>query len=276
MPSTIQKPVENADDPERGSSNHIAQFHFACAEPWKVERFSHNQVHLWKVPLNQTTQELDLLGQALASDERARAERFHFERDRRRFIAARGQLRMILSRYTGVHPRALVFAYGARGKPSLKEAPDATWPRFNLTHSGELALVAVAQDRNVGVDVEEIHSIHALERIAQQFFSPRENAQLLAVPKARRLEAFFRCWTLKEAYLKATGDGLWRPTDTFDVALHQLRESKRLQKSRLLSVADDSQEASRWSLITLAPEPGYVGALAVEKNYLDYEDGGQV
>jgi 4'-phosphopantetheinyl transferase len=262
-----QKPVANAVDPERGSSNHIAQFQFTWAEPLEVVRFSHNQVHLWTVRLNQTPQELDLLEQTLISDERARAERFHFERDRRRFIAARGQLRMILSRYTGVHPRSLVFAYGARGKPSLSQAFDATGPRFNLTHSGELALLAVTQDRSVGVDVEEIHPIDAVEPIAQQFFSQRENAQLLAVPKARRLEAFFCCWTLKEAYLKATGDGLWRPTNTFDVAL------TRHQHSRLLSVAEDSQEASRWSLIQLAPERGYVGALAVEETASRLDQG---
>lgn len=200
---------------------------------------------------------LRLLEQLLAVDERARAGRFHFERDRRRFIAARGQLRTILGRYVGVDPRALVFSYGLRGKPFLARF-ETIGLKFNLSHSGELALIAVTQDRDIGVDLEEIHSLGDAEQIAERFFSARENAVLCTLPKADRLEAFFHCWTLKEAYLKATGNGLARATNSFDVGF------ARGETARLLSVEGESEEALRWSLVGLAPARGYVGAVAVE------------
>lgn len=224
------------------------------ASPERVA-LSSNHVHLWKVRLNYAGPGLQFLEQSLASDEQARAERFHFERDRRRFIAARGQMRMILASYVGVSARALILSYGAHGKPFLRQPFKAEALKFNLSHSGELALLAVTRDRDIGVDLEEVHLLDDDESIAERFFSPRENAALRTVPQPKRLEAFFSCWTLKEAYVKAIGDGLGGPTNSFDgfcAAAH------------LLGVEGDSQETSRWSLVKLAPEPGYVGALAVE------------
>ncbi|MFY9555865.1 MAG: 4'-phosphopantetheinyl transferase superfamily protein [Blastocatellia bacterium] len=226
--------------------------------PPEAPALSRKQVHLWRLPLNLGGPDLHRLQQTLASDERARAERFYFERDRRRFIAARGQLRMILGRYVGVSPRALVISYGARGKPFLGRMFGTGAIKFNLSHSAELALVAVSQDRDIGVDLEEVRALDDAERIAERFFAPRENAALLEVPEAVRTEAFFCCWTLKEAYVKATGDGLARPTESFEVSFAPSKHT------RLLSVEGDSREASRWSLVGLAPERGYIGALAVE------------
>jgi 4'-phosphopantetheinyl transferase len=236
----------------------VSQPECRWADPPDTLALPRDQVHLWKVRLNQTETQLRLLEQTLTSDELARAERFHFERDRRRFIAAHGHFRTILGRYAGVDPRALVFSYGLRGKPFFAQPFEAGPLKFNLSHSGELALIAVTQCRDVGVDLEEIHALDASERIADRFFSPRENSALRALPEAERLEAFFRCWTLKEAYVKATGTGLARATDSFDVTF------TRGEPARLLSVDGQLEEAYFWSLVGLAPALGYVGAVAAE------------
>jgi 4'-phosphopantetheinyl transferase len=247
--------VINVSEVESISSYQGARCQTRWAFPPETVELSRDQVHLWKVWLTYAGLELHSLEQSLASDEQARADRFHFARDRRRFIAARGQMRMILASYVGASARALTFSYGARGKPFLRQPLEAEALKFNLSHSGELALLAVTRDRDIGVDLEEVHFLDDDESIAERFFSPRENAALRAVPQPERLEAFFSCWTLKEAYVKATGDGLARPTNSFDVFC---------EPGHSLGVEGDSQKVSRWSLVKLAPEPGYVGALAVE------------
>ena len=217
-----------------------------------------DHVHVWLFGLNPMTAQLQVLWDTLTSDERARADRFHFERDHRRFIAARGQLRMILGRYTGVDPKALTFSYGPRGKPILSHPRRTPTLSFNLSHSGEMALAAVTHERAVGVDLEEMRVLQDAEAIADRFFSPRESSVLRALPEKERLEGFYRCWTCKEAYVKATGDGLARPTESFDVAFG------RGEAAQLLSVEREPDEAARWSMAALAPAPGYVGAIAVE------------
>lgn len=219
---------------------------------------SRDHVHLWKIRLNRAQSELLALERTLAPDERARAERFFFERDRRRFISARGQLRAILGRYLGTDPSELLFSYGARGKPFLKQPASRESVRFNLSHSGERALLGVTLDRAIGIDLEEVQSLDDAEQIAARFFSPGENARLLALPREERLEAFFYCWTLKEAYVKATGDGLARATNSFEVAFGSGRQAC------LLNIDGNCAEASRWSLRELIPESRYVGGLAVE------------
>lgn len=225
--------------------------------PPEVLTLSRNEVHVWKVPLNRAHSELRLSEQTLAPDERSKAERFHFERDRARFIAARGQLRMILGRYAGIDASVLEFSYGPRGKPSLVQRSEAGALKFNLSHSGELALVGVAQDRDIGIDIEAINHLDA-EGIADHFFSAREKAALQALPVADRLEAFFDYWTCKEAYVKAIGDGLSRPTESFDVGFASHRTAY------LANVDGQPEEASRWSLKMLTPASGYVAAIAVE------------
>ena len=219
---------------------------------------SRDDVHVWRLWLNPTEQELKTLEQTLASDEHARAERFRFAHDRIRFIAARGSLRIILGRYIGTDPRELTFSYGPHGKPSLAQPIEATKLKFNMSHSAELALAAITQDREIGVDIEEIHFIEAAERIAERFFSPLENAVLRSLSEEERLEAFFHCWTRKEAYVKATGDGLSRPTESFDVTLAPG------EPARLLNVEGQSHEPLRWSLVGLTPGRGYAGAVAVQ------------
>jgi 4'-phosphopantetheinyl transferase len=192
----------------------------------------------------------------LSPDERARAERFHFARDRDHFIAGRGLLRVILARYLETEPGTLRFEYGRHGKPRLAStAGDGI--RFNVAHSRGLALYAVAVGRELGVDIERIEP--RLEQgIAERFFSPGEIATLRSLPPPVQREAFFACWTRKEAYVKARGEGLTLGLDQFEVSMCPG------EPAALLHTASDPDEARRWSLQELAPGPGYAAALAVE------------
>jgi len=214
-----------------------------------------DEVHVWFAALDRPTISLDELAQTLSRDERMRAEQFHFDRDRNRFIVGRGMLRNILSLYVKIEPKLLRFAYGAYGKPRLMGNSAGDGIRFNLAHSQGFAIYGFARGREIGVDLEHIHQIPELEDIAARFFSARENAVLRALPKSEKQAAFFNCWTRKEAYIKAIGDGLAHPLDKFDVSLTSD------EPARLLRVEGDAQEAARWSLESLEPAPGYVAAV---------------
>jgi 4'-phosphopantetheinyl transferase len=198
------------------------------------------------------------LRETLDADELARVRRFHFQEDRDRYIAAHGVLRGILARYLRTEPGALRFDYGPQRKPHLTSAPDQDSIQFNLAHSHELALVAVARERDVGVDLEYIRAEVATEPLAERFFSPQEVAALRGLPEAQQAEAFFWAWTRKEAYLKARGEGLTSSLSHFAVSLAPEEPAK------LLWVQGDEQEAGRWSLRHLEPGPGYAGALVAE------------
>jgi 4'-phosphopantetheinyl transferase len=197
-----------------------------------------------------------LLG-TLAPDEIERAGRFRFERDRRRFIVGRGVLRAILGRYLAVEPRLISFLYGKRGKPRLADEFDIPALQFNLAHSGELALYAFGLGRRIGIDVEYVRPLSDAEEISARFFSSRENDALRALPQDQRLAAFYRCWTRKEAYLKAIGDGLARPLDQFTVSLSPGETAKLFEIS-------DPNESARWSFRALVPKAGYMAAVVTE------------
>lgn len=216
-----------------------------------------NEVQVWRASLHLGASRLDALLATLTADERARAARFHFPKDRDHFIAGRGLLRAILARHLDTDPATLCFRYGRRGKPALAIPSDMGALRFNLAHSYGLALYAVTRAREVGVDLERMQP-RLEEGIAERFFSPREVAALRALPGDRQREAFFACWTRKEAYLKAKGDGLALGLDQFDVSLAPG------EPAALLRTEGDPQEASRWSIRELDPAPGYAAALAVE------------
>jgi 4'-phosphopantetheinyl transferase len=217
-----------------------------------------DEVHVWRATLDQTPSQIQGFLHNLAADERARAERFYFERDRRHFIVARGVLRAILGCYLNRVPECLSFCYGSHGKPALAGESDGHAIRFSVSHSSGVALYAVARSREVGVDLERIRLDLAVVEIAERFFSPREAAMLRTIPTEVRRQAFFRCWTRKEAYIKARGEGLSMPLDQFDLSLAPG------DPDAVLGTQGDPSEASRWSLQELAPAPGYVAALAVE------------
>ena len=214
-------------------------------------------VHVWRASLGQPVEHVRQLAQTLSYDEMMKAERFRFERDRRRFIVGRGVLRTILGCYLAVEPDKVQFRYSPRGKPYLAERFDSHRLRFNLAHSHEIALYALTCGREIGVDLEYIRPMLDMEQIAARFFSVRENAALCDIPDDQKLEAFFSCWTRKEAYIKATGEGLARPLDQFEVSLAPG------EPAQLLSVEGTSEETANWSLEALVPVPGYVAAVAV-------------
>jgi 4'-phosphopantetheinyl transferase len=228
------------------------------------ETLGEGEIHLWSIPLDPPAHLLDELGRSLSPDEWERARRFRFEIHRRRFIAGRGSLRALLAAYLGERPAALAFAYGDRGKPDLAGDP---WLRFNLSHSEDLGLLGLVRGRPLGVDVEYRKEMSDLEQIASRFFSASENADLARVPTAGKKEAFFNCWTRKEAYLKAVGVGLAAPLDSFVVTLVPGEEP------RMLSLEGDRERAARWFYHHLEPAPGYVGALAIEGEPIEGEKG---
>lgn len=219
---------------------------------------SSTEVHVWRAPLHAEAPRLAQFYATLADDERDRAERFHRQRDRVHYITARGTLRALLGHYLHLAPQQVRLAYNAYGKPELADHRDAPPLRFNLSHSHELALFGFTHGREIGIDIEYIRPTFAREQIAAQFFSPRENAALRLLPAAQHALGFFNCWTRKEAYIKARGQGLSLPLDQFDVSLAPG------EPAVLLQTRDIPQEAARWSLRALAPGPGYLAALAVE------------
>jgi 4'-phosphopantetheinyl transferase len=192
----------------------------------------------------------------LDASEQHRAARFLFDRDRRRFIATHVHLRTVLGRVLGQPARSLRFESSTHGKPHLVDAPiDA---RFNLSHSGERALIAIALRREVGVDIETTHWAETLE-LASRFFAPRETATLRALPSNQRQAAFLRCWTRKEAFIKATGDGLSFPLDRFEVSL-----ADEYERQQLLSYNGEDDPLQRGRIVSLPTDAGYTAALAAE------------
>lgn len=211
---------------------------------------------MWVVPLDPPEAEVAALAGLLSPDEAARAARFRFERHRRRYAVGRGALRTLLGRYLGVPPRTVAFAYGAKGKPFLGE-PSGAPLHFNLSNSEELALVAFCRDAEIGADVERLRPMPDGLDIAERFFSAGERRTLAAQPPEERDRGFFRCWTRKEAYLKAVGDGITAPLDAFDVTLTPD------EPARMLSIDGDAARGAAWELVHVEPADGYLGALAL-------------
>jgi 4'-phosphopantetheinyl transferase len=215
------------------------------------------EVHVWLAALTATPDTSRALWEILDADERARALAFRFSLHRERFLVARATLRLILGRYLGQPPAGLPLRVGANGKPILASSVEDL--RFNVSHSEDRALFAVAQAREVGVDIERVRDDPEIEEIARRTFSAREVDALLSLPVAARRSAFFACWTLKEAYLKARGDGLALPLDAFDVSIGGVEGP-----ARLLDVRGAPGEPDRWALRALALDGPYQAALAVE------------
>jgi 4'-phosphopantetheinyl transferase len=211
-------------------------------------------VHVWRISLDQPDEKLEQFRRTLEPHELERAGRFHFENHRRHFIVARGFLRSVVARYRDTQPEELRFIYGDYGKPALASGQDL---RFNLSHSKEVALLGVTRNAELGVDVEHIRADFATEDIARRFFSRAEVEVFNALPVEEQVAAFFRCWTRKEAYIKAIGKGLSQPLDKFDVALAPG------VPPALLQAEDD--DASRWALSDIDVGKGYAGALVVER-----------
>lgn len=218
------------------------------------------EVHLWYAHLVRPPEAVEELTALLSSDEIERARRFRFERHRRRFLVRRGLLRRLLGAYLDVDPASVEFTYGARDKPSVGTEGDGNRRlEFNLSDSEELAAYAVARGVELGVDVEVLREMPDALSIAESFFSESEREVLRSVPEERRARAFFHCWTRKEAYLKAIGEGLAEPLDSFSVSLLPGEEA------RFLDFRSESEDPASWTLVHLSPNDGAVGALALRR-----------
>jgi len=221
--------------------------------------FRFDDVHVWRVNLDCNISDVHNMRHILSLDEQNRADRYYFKEDGEHFILTRGMLRVILSYYLDKEPSELCFSYSSYGKPNLVDWFDKVPLRFNVSHSCGLVLCAVAQNREVGIDLERILFDIDYEQIAKQFFSPGEYAELMEIPNVeQRIKAFYDCWTRKEAYIKAKGEGLSLPLDQFDVSLTPGEPARLLRHNRF------PQEVIRWSLKEIQPANGYAASLAVE------------
>jgi len=208
-----------------------------------------HEIEVWLIPLPDDGRVPDGLLNCLSAEESERAARYHFDRDRARFTVAHVALRGILARYTGQVPSDVSLGTAERGKPYLRHHRDIG---FNLSHSGSYAMVAVARGRDVGVDIEAVRGERPMEGIAERFFAPAEVRELMETPEEKRITAFFRCWSRKEAYIKARGEGLAIPLDSFEVSLGEV------------AVLRKAEDRERWSICALAAPEGYAAALVAE------------
>ena len=212
------------------------------------------RVEVWPVWIHASDAVRRACRSLLSPEEASRAQRFAFPHLRAFYEVSHGVLRVLLSHYLKRDPREILLSLGRAGKPALTGDPGL---QFNMSHSGRLAAYAFTFDCELGIDVEEVREMPDLESIAERYFCRAEVLELLAVKGAReRTGAFFRCWTRKESYVKAIGEGLSIPLDQFQVTL--LPDSP----ARLVHVGEDSVAAAEWSLHHLEAAPGYAGALA--------------
>jgi 4'-phosphopantetheinyl transferase len=217
-----------------------------------------NEVQVWRAFLDLSKPPKESLLGTLSADELSRASRFRFEKDERRFIAARGILRQILGAYLQKPPHTLQFQYSSNGKPILANTSGDDSLQFNLSHSDDVVLYAFTRNRNIGIDLERIQADVEVEQIASGFFAEAELNAIEQVPESKRNELFFQYWTRKEALIKATGEGLSFPIETFDVSGFD---------GSILSpifLPSDNGERPRWYVQDLLLGPGYTAAIVVE------------
>ncbi len=232
-----------------------------CDPTWPVAdpgRTLHDdEVHVWCTDLDALGADLDRFQRSLTAPELARAAAYRSTVDRVRFVAARGMLRSVLGRYLELDAAAVPLQVTAFGKPVVAPV-GSTAVQFNLAHAQGLALLAVTSRRQVGIDVEVVRDLPDMHSIARHFFAAAEVQTLLTLPAAQQTAAFFACWTRKEAFVKAQGEGLSYPLHRFVVSLHPS------EPAALLTVDDDPIAVERWTMVALHPAAGYAAALVVE------------
>jgi 4'-phosphopantetheinyl transferase len=228
----------------------------ASTDTAKAAQLPAGAVHLWKKAFDASPHEIERCYQVLSPEEQARAQRFLVEPPRRAFILTRGTLRLLLEKYLDRPASEIIFRYTEFGKPLLNEGNEL---RFNVSHTDGVALLAFGRGTELGVDVEKIRPVRDLKDLANRFFSISERQELNQLEREDELHtAFFRCWTRKEAYIKAKGEGLSIPLHQFDVSL----EPGAAQA--LIATRPDPSEAERWMLRDVTFDPSFVAALAIE------------
>ncbi|MGB8782755.1 MAG: 4'-phosphopantetheinyl transferase superfamily protein [Terriglobales bacterium] len=218
--------------------------------------FPTSRVDVWKVDLDESAKGSE--ASFLSADEIVRADRFHFEKDRIHFIRCRGALRSLLARYLTLPAEEIRFEYTASGKPHLGAEQNPSSLQFNVSHSAGMALIAVGGRHRLGIDIEKIRDDVDTAALAERFFSVRERTGLRALPSHLRARAFFACWTRKEAFLKATGDGLSFPLADFSVTTHPDHDPQ------LEEIRGNSEVHEQWFLADVSVVEGYRATLAVE------------
>jgi 4'-phosphopantetheinyl transferase len=218
----------------------------------------YREAHVWRLSLASQQNVVQRMEQLLDDAERARADRFRFEKDRRQYTLTRGMLRTLLGRYLQQDPTRLKISYSPRGKPFVKESENPSGVRFSVSHAGDLALLAFSREREIGVDIESRQRLADWQSIAELIFSEREKQELNSLTETLRIVAFYNGWTRKEAYLKATGEGLVDALSGIEVAISPLAPAG------LHAIHGDRELASKWSLCALEPAEAYAAALVVE------------
>lgn len=220
--------------------------------PFSFE-LSESTIHIWSFPTRASHHVVATFERVLIPEEKDRAFRFRFYQLYTSFVIARGALRYLLGHYLNCDPTRVSLVYGPRGKPAV-ESPSSL--QFNMTHSGDLAVIALTLRREIGVDIERIRTLADMPQIANHFFCPEEAAEVMRAPHTERERAFFLCWTRKEAYIKATGDGFSAPLGSFRVTVDPAKPA------RFVYVQHNEIEAKSWTLHDLRVSVGYAAALA--------------
>ena len=219
---------------------------------------NNGSLHVWRILLSQSEEVVRKLEGLLSVDEMKHADRYRRERDRTQYVVAHGALRELLADYTEQTPRNISFGHTATGKPFLIDDRGEQRLRFNLSHSGEWAIIVLALSTEVGIDIEQIDSDVSVEAVAERFFSYSEFEALQEVPLEQRTVAFFSAWTRKEAYLKARGESIANRLRNFSISIDPE------QIPLILTDLMYPSAALRWRLYDLDITPGYSGALAAE------------
>jgi 4'-phosphopantetheinyl transferase len=221
-------------------------------------KLTNDEIHIWCALLDQPTSLIDKLSCTLSIEERTRAGRFYFEKDRKRFAVRHGILRMILGYYLRVAPSKLLFYYGWNGKPRLTDTFSDGAILFSMSSSEGLALYGFTRNSKIGVDVECVRDIPEMDQIGERIFCTRETQVYRALPEHLKRGAFFACWTRKEALVKASGDGLSRSLDKVELTMDPG------EPVRLLPIDGDSRSPCRWSIRDVKPASGFAAAIAAE------------
>lgn len=217
-----------------------------------------SDVHIWRASLSDSSDELSYFASLLSPDEKARANRFYFERDRNRYVFGRGTLRILLGGYLQMEASRITFVYGPYGKPAIGSIHSKKTLQFNLAHSNDWVVYVFGWDRPLGIDLEHIRPMPDLDDLAERFFSARESALIHSLSGDQKLDTFFTLWTCKEAFLKAGGSGLAIALDQFEIS----PDANGVM--RLTSISGNSEPLARWRLETFKPIAGFQSAMAVE------------
>ncbi len=213
------------------------------------------QVHVWCLSFREHTEHVPNYYALLSDDEKIKASKFHFEKDKNQSIISRGALRQLSALYLDRPIDDIAFTYGEYGKP---EYSFKSYLKFNVSHSGDMAIIGFVKDHDIGVDIEHIKTDFDVMDIAVNYFSELEIKTLKAFPKKKHIEGFYRCWTRKEAFIKAKSQGLSFPLNAFSVSIDSNNHAN------LLETKWDKREAKDWKLFSFTPNKDYIGAVSIK------------